>query len=82
MGNPFLVALLERGVWQAPWLGPDGELVLIAITRARSMYGLPFVVPHGASRIEAAERMMGELDAVDAVPNLQLISGGLRLSRG
>lgn len=71
--NPFLAALLERGVWQAPWLGPTGELVLIAITRARALHGAPFIVPHGASRVDAANALLEGLDAIDPVPKIRVI---------
>lgn len=72
-GSPFLAALLDRGVWQAPWLGPNGELVLLAITKARALHGEPHVVPHGASRIEAAELLLSRLDRDDPVPKLRVI---------
>lgn len=60
-------SLLRRGVRQAPWLGPNGELVLVAITSKRQKLK-EVVVPHGASRIDAAERLEAELDLADAPP--------------
>jgi hypothetical protein len=71
--NPFLAALLDRGVWQAPWLGPDGELVLIAITRSHALHGGPVVVPHGASRVDAADRLWALLERDDPIPKLRVI---------
>jgi hypothetical protein len=71
--SPFLAALLDRGVWQAPWVGPDGELVLLAVTRAHALNEPPHNVAHGASRIEAAERMMAALDRDDPVATLRVI---------
>lgn len=57
-------ALLDRGIWQAPWFGPNGEMVLLAITRAHGKLS-EVIVPHGASRTETADRMLAELNAVD-----------------
>lgn len=73
MSSPFLSALLDRGVWQAPWLGPQGELVLIAITRSHSMHCPPFVVPAGASRVDAAERLLSALERDDPIPMLRIV---------
>ena len=55
--------LLERGVWSAPWIGPNGELVLLAVTEASKLAAPPYIVPDGASRIDAADLMWDEIEA-------------------
>jgi len=64
---------LKRGVWQAPFLGEDGEMVLVAVKRDGRILGKPLVVPHGASRIEAAERLLDGLNLTDPLPALRII---------
>lgn len=71
MGNPF-AEMASRGIWQAPWFGPDGELILVSVTRARRRLR-EVVVPHGASRIEAAESLLAELEREDPVPLMRVI---------
>jgi hypothetical protein len=66
-------ALLVRGVWQADFFGPDGELVLVAVDRRRRLVANPVVVPHGASRIEAAERLLAILEAADPIAALRIV---------
>jgi hypothetical protein len=63
------VPLLDRGVRQAPWFGPDGELVLLAITSKHAKWK-EVIVPHGASRVEAGEALEAELDLYDPPPPL------------
>lgn len=65
--------LLGRGVFQAPWLGPNGELVLLAVRRDHRLNAPPLVVPHGASRIAAAESLLAGLDRDDDLPKLKII---------
>jgi hypothetical protein len=65
--------LLRRGVWQAPFFGPDGEMVLLAVTRDSRLVGDPVIVPHGASRIAAADVMLDRLNSIDPVPELRVI---------
>ena len=55
-----------RGVYVAPYLGPDGEIVLLAITSSRKLATSgPVIVPHGADRVAAAEALWDLLDRVD-----------------
>lgn len=61
----------DRGIWPAPWLGPNGELVLLAITRTHHLNGSPVIVPHGGSRIKIAGDMLAQLDRDD--PSLELV---------
>lgn len=56
----------SRGVYPAPWMGPKGETVLLPITAdGRLATPGPVVVPHGASRIQAAEELWDLLDRTD-----------------
>lgn len=64
---------LGRGVWQADFFGPDGELVLVALNRQRRLVANPCVVPHGASRIDAADRLTAILDDADPMPELRIV---------
>ncbi len=65
--------LLGRGVFHAPWLGPDGELVLLSVRSDHRLNAPPLVVPHGASRIAAAERLEAALEGDDPVARLRVI---------
>ena len=67
------IPLLRRGVWQADFFGPDGELVLIALNRQRRLVAPPLVVAHGESRIAAADRLLNVLDRADPVPNIRIV---------
>jgi len=71
LGNPF-AEMASRGVWQAPWFGPDGELILVSVTRARRRLR-EVVIPHGGSRIEAADSLLAELERDDPIPMLRVI---------
>lgn len=62
-----------RGVWVAPWVGPSGELVLLAITRDKKLAGEPYAIPTGANHVEAGDRMWARLDADDPIPNLKVL---------
>lgn len=67
------LGMLERGVWVAPWMGPDGEMVLLAITsRAQLATGVPTIVPNGASQVEASDRLWDIVEAVDPDVRAQL----------
>jgi hypothetical protein len=37
--------LLSRGVWTAPWLGPSGESVLVAVTSEAKLLLPPEAIP-------------------------------------
>ena len=52
--------LAGRGVYVAPWVGPAGEFVLLAITRDRKLACPPHVIPLGGNHVAAG----------DAVPTL------------
>jgi hypothetical protein len=65
--------ILRRGVWQAPFLGEDGQMVLVAVRRDGRLLCPPVTVPHGASRIEAGDRLCDALDEADPVPSLRIV---------
>lgn len=54
-----------RGVYVAPWHGEEGELVLIAITSRGTLAAPPLEIPHGASRLDAADGLSSLLDQKD-----------------
>lgn len=56
---------LGRGVYIAPWMGPNDELVLMALTTRRHLACDPVTVPAGASRLGAADKLWRVLDEVD-----------------
>jgi hypothetical protein len=64
---------LKRGVWQAPFLGEDGEMVLVAVKRDGKLLCAPLVIPHGGSRIDAGDMLLDRLDADDPIPALRII---------
>lgn len=55
---------LERGVWSEPYMGPDGEVVLYSVTRHLRLVRW-MIVPHGASRVDAAQELWDELERLD-----------------
>lgn len=65
--------LLQRGVWVAPWMGPNGEFVLIAIDRHHRIVGDPVTVPAGANHVQMADELWERLDAADPMPMLKVI---------
>jgi hypothetical protein len=62
-----------RGVWVAPWVGPNGEIVLLALRRDNRLAGEPHVIPLGASHVLAADELWERLDREDPEQRLQII---------
>jgi hypothetical protein len=62
-----------RGVYVAPWMGPDGEIVLLAISRERRLVGEPFTVPIGGNHVAAGEALWERLDIADPIPDLKIV---------
>ena len=61
--------MLERGVWKAPWRGPNGEIVLLAVTSSHCLLsGCPVVVPRGCCHVTEADRLWALLDEIDPEP--------------
>jgi hypothetical protein len=65
---------LGRGVYVAPWLGDDDELVLMGITTKGRLVCAPVVVPNGASRLAASDAIWEVLDELDPIPRLHLLN--------
>lgn len=62
-----LPGLLERGIWKAPWMGPDGEIVLLVITSERKLLGPPTTLPKGSDYLKAMDALWELLDHRDPV---------------
>lgn len=61
-------ALLDRGIYKAPWRGPRGEFVLLAVASDHRLVTVqPVVVPLGASLVDAADGLWAMLDELDAL---------------
>lgn len=58
---------LNRGVWIAPWVGPDGELVVYAIDSTNRLGISPVVIPHGVDHVALVDQLWEELDRRDPV---------------
>lgn len=56
---------LNRGVWVLPYLGPNGETVMVAIRADGRILGQPVLVPWAADGIQAALDLWDVLDAAD-----------------
>lgn len=62
-----------RGVWAAPWIGPNGETILVAVTQERKLAGEPVIVPIGGNHVVASDQLWERLDGHDPIPNLKLV---------
>ena len=63
----------RRGVYVAPWVGPKGETVLIALRRDGRLAGDPDAIPVDSSHEVATDAMWDRLDRDDPQPVLALI---------
>lgn len=63
---------LRKGVYVAPWMGPDGELVLLAITATRRLAVPPLTIAHGADRVAASDELWDALDQAEPDPRARL----------
>ena len=74
---------LERGIWKAPWVGPNGELVLPTVTSRRTLLVPPSVLTLGSDYVTTLGALWDLLDLRDpATPSegpghrLELVKGG------
>jgi hypothetical protein len=58
-------ALLDRGVWKAPWMGPHGEIVLLVVSSRRTLLLPPDVIPLGCSHLRRFDELWAILDTLD-----------------
>lgn len=61
-----------RGVWVAPWMGPGGELVLVAVRRDDRMVDQRMLT-FGDDHVRASEELWAALERADPVPSLRVI---------
>lgn len=57
---------LSRGVYVAPYHGPNGETVLLAITARQRLAAEPLFLTLGDREVEMADRLWALLDEADA----------------
>lgn len=58
-------SLLPRGVWKAPWMGPNGEMVLLAVTACHALACPPVTIPRGSDHTLAVDQLWAHLEATD-----------------
>lgn len=61
-----------RGVWVAPWMGMNGETILVAVrhdNRLVAEYALSF----GDDHVAASEALWAQLELADPQPELKVI---------
>ena len=60
----------SRGVWIAPWRGPNDELVLFAQDSKAHLVTDPVTIPHGADRVAIADGLWDLLTWAEPEPDL------------
>ncbi len=55
----------HRGVWTAPWSGPNGELVLYAMDSRTHLVAPPFAVSADNDHVAAADKLWDLIDERD-----------------
>jgi hypothetical protein len=61
-----------RGVWVAPWRGPNGETILVAVKRNGCLADWRFVAV-GEDHIGASDDLWAMLEDADPEPMLKVI---------
>ena len=61
-----------RGVWVSQWRGPNGETILVAVTRDGRRIAERVLGP-GDGHVQAADELWELLDRLDPMPILQVI---------
>lgn len=72
MRTPSFNAVLGRGVYVAPWLGQNGETILVSLRRDGRMVAERRLLP-GDDHLGASDALWAELDLVDPEPRLKVI---------
>ncbi len=62
----------KRGLHVAPWMGEQGEIVLLAFKSNRRLAAPPLELPWGADSVSMAEALQATLDEKDP-PLMRLI---------
>ena len=62
-----------RGVWIAPWLGPSGETILVALDREERQVGDVALVATNEDINEASDRLWQRLEAAPDTRLLRLV---------
>lgn len=62
-----------RGVWQAPWMGPNGETILVAVNRDRRQVGAEIMIPLGGAHHAASDELWARLERDDPLPIMKLV---------
>lgn len=73
MSRSTVFSALGRGVYVAPWVGPDGEVVLIALSGDRRLIGDPILIPKGGNHVQAGDALWARLDHDDPRPQLKIV---------
>lgn len=55
---------IGRGIWIAPWMGENGELVLVAVTSSKRRIK-EVEIPFGANHLDTAIELLELLDQHD-----------------
>lgn len=57
---------LGRGVYKAPWWGPNGEWVFVVVRSDGALLGsAPVILPWGCDLVSRYEELWGQLDLED-----------------
>lgn len=62
---------LGRGVFVTPWCGPNGEIILVAVT-SRNRKVDEITIPIGASHADASDALWQRLEEAEPFP-LQIV---------
>jgi hypothetical protein len=65
-------ASIGRGVWVAPWQGPNGETILVAVSRKRRKIAERLLSP-GDDHVGAGEALWDMIERDDPEPMLKVI---------
>ena len=61
-----------RGVWVAPWMGPNGETIIVAVRRDGRQVESRALLP-GADHVGASDELWKILELADPAPSLKVI---------